>query len=110
VLTWGAGGHGQLGHGSAAVPRDRDEAAPRLVNLLRGHHVAHAAAGLLHSGDTTWEEITEGGWCCLCCFDCMLGPPPPPNLPGPTLTHPRTQSHVCYDCSWNAACVILRAH
>ena len=56
LLTWGAGGHGQLGHGSAAVPRDRDEAAPRLVSLLKRSHMARPSAGLPHSGEEPFAE------------------------------------------------------
>ena len=51
LLTWGAGAHGQLGHGRAAIPLDRDEPTPRAVLSVTGEAITHAAAGMLHSGE-----------------------------------------------------------
>ena len=50
VLSWGAGQSGQLGHGDAAVPKDRNESAPRLISSLKNCRMTQAAAGYLHSG------------------------------------------------------------
>ena len=56
LLTWGAGSHGQLGHGRGAVPLDRDEPTPRTVMSVAGEAIMHAAAGMLHSGELGFEN------------------------------------------------------
>ena len=50
LFTWGRGREGQLGHGKAAVPIDRDEHLPRLVRNLGPKVIHSASAGHAHSG------------------------------------------------------------
>ncbi|KAK9791863.1 hypothetical protein WJX73_008713 [Symbiochloris irregularis] len=53
VFTWGQGSEGQLGHGQAAFPRNRDEFLPRSVASISGNRalkVSSVCAGHSHSG------------------------------------------------------------
>ena len=58
------GGRGRLGHGAAAVPLDRDEQAPRLLNSLGHVQVTYVAAGMVHSGRAVYAIfLTHGSFC-----------------------------------------------
>ncbi|XP_056401114.1 RCC1 domain-containing protein 1 [Hyla sarda] len=78
VLTWGAGRHGQLGHGDV-----EDVAEPRIVEALQGVTMCEVGAGGWHSG-----SISESGdlYCWGWNESGQLGLPSKASLPLPVLS------------------------
>uniref|UniRef100_A0A6I8P021 Unc-45 myosin chaperone A n=1 Tax=Ornithorhynchus anatinus TaxID=9258 RepID=A0A6I8P021_ORNAN len=76
LFAWGAGRHGQLGHGTLESERE-----PRPVEALRGLPVAEVAAGGWHSlsGDVYVWGWNESGQLALPCRALSGKPPPRPT-------------------------------
>lgn len=92
VLSWGFGGNGQLGHGDAALPKDRDEPVPRLIGALKQHKVCSVSAGFLHSGKQDIRSFTTS------CRMSSLIPLPPRASPTSILCTSKVLPSIVLAC------------
>lgn len=76
VFTWGQGSEGQLGHGQAAFPRNRDEFLPRSIASISSHtgtRVSSVCAGHSHCGAPSSDDLLAH----VCLDAAACGPPMP---------------------------------